>query len=105
MDMEIIKIDVKNITAKELSSSYEHFSAFNSPHEGYAVILEEVEELQDEVKNIAVELKTWWSVVKNNDVDENDFILNGIEEFAVNAACEAIQVAAMCRKFRESLME
>jgi len=105
MSTKIIKSDVIEIIKKELALSYEHFPAFNSAHEGYAVLLEEVEELRDEVMFITGEMSTWWGVVKRNDIDCNDFILNGIEESAIKAACEAIQVAAMCQKFRESLME
>ena len=105
MSTKIITSDVKEIVAKELALSYEKFPAFNSAHEGYAVMLEEVEELQYEVKNVTQELATYWDCVKRNDAIVNDFILNGIEKYAVNAACEAIQVAAMCRKFRESVIE
>lgn len=34
----------------ELSDAQESFAEFNSAHEGYAVLLEEVDELWDEVK-------------------------------------------------------
>ncbi len=34
----------------ELSGAMESFDPFNSAHEGYAVLLEEVDELWDEVK-------------------------------------------------------
>ena len=35
---------------EELDSASELCKPFNSPHEGYAVLLEEVEELWDEIK-------------------------------------------------------
>lgn len=34
----------------ELNFAREHFPPFNSAHEGYAILLEEVDELWDEVK-------------------------------------------------------
>lgn len=105
MSTKIIKSDVEKLVAKELDLANENNPAFHSPHEGYGVLLEEVEELQDEVKTVTQEVATWWSVVKHNDVSINDFILDGIEKYAVNAACEAVQVAAMCRKYRESLLK
>lgn len=105
MSTKIIKSDVCEIVKKELALSYEKFPAFNSTHEGYAVLLEEAEEMQDEVESVRKELAIWWTVVKSNDAGMNDFILKGIEKHAINAACEAIQVAAMCQKFRKSLME
>jgi hypothetical protein len=36
--------------ANELASAVSKFPSFNSPHEGYAVIAEELDELWDEVK-------------------------------------------------------
>ena len=35
----------------ELNDANKKFPPFNSPHEGYAVILEEMDELWDEIKN------------------------------------------------------
>ena len=35
---------------REIVRAMEKFAPFNSPHEGYAVILEELDELWDEVK-------------------------------------------------------
>lgn len=35
---------------RELATARERFKPFNSAHEGYAVLLEEVDELWDEVK-------------------------------------------------------
>jgi hypothetical protein len=55
----------------ELAEALEKFPAFNSAHEGYAVILEELDEL--------------WDAVKENDID--------------HARKEAVQVAAMAVRF------
>ena len=35
---------------EELNRSYENYGKFNSTHEGYAVILEELDELWDEIR-------------------------------------------------------
>ncbi len=40
---------IEDVT-EELQSAMRKFPPFNSPHEGYAVILEELDELWDEVK-------------------------------------------------------
>lgn len=47
---EIIQ-EVADHCSLELIDSYDKFSDFNSFHEGYAVLLEEVEELWDEIKD------------------------------------------------------
>jgi len=39
-----------SLVEKELNSAYDKFNDFNSYHEGYAVIKEELDELWDEVK-------------------------------------------------------
>lgn len=72
-------------TILELGFARKHFPAFNSPHEGYAILLEEVEEL--------------WTIVKANKggtrVDE---------EHRRQMRREAVQVAAMALRFIEDVV-
>lgn len=76
ISLKTILVDIMNEVdrAKEL-----HPGNFNSPHEGYAVILEEVEELWDEIKKKKSEY--------NLDAQYN----------------EAIQAAAMLVRFASEL--
>ncbi|WP_256846853.1 hypothetical protein [Paenibacillus sp. Pae108] len=60
---------------KELNKAMEKFPKFNSAHEGYAVLLEEVDEA--------------WDAIKRNDLD--------------HARKEMIQVAAMAIRFLHDL--
>lgn len=62
---------------EELRKSMTKWSLFNSRHEGYAVLLEEVDELWDEVKKRKPDVK--------------------------NMRAEAVQVAAMAMKFIMSM--
>ena len=39
-----------NLIKKELARARTKFDSFNSPHEGYAVIKEEVDEMWDDIK-------------------------------------------------------
>ena len=64
---------------KEFNRANTLYSAFHSNHEAYAVILEELDEVWDEIK-------------KSKDVKGNEQIRN-----------ELIQVAAMCVKYIENL--
>lgn len=70
---------------------------FSSNHEGYSVLLEEFDELIDECTEIREFLSCIWGKIK---VDELDIkrICEKLEFRAINAACEATQVAAMARK-------
>ena len=67
---------------KELEEATEKFGPFNSPHEGYAVLLEEVEEL--------------WAWVKLK--GDNKESLRG------SALKECIQIAAMAQRFARDVL-
>ena len=67
--------------AQELKRAREKNKPFNSFHEGYAVLLEEVDELWDEVKKKA-------SKRSKESMQE-----------------EVIQIAAMCQRFYEDLLK
>jgi len=62
---------------EEIQKSMIKYPLFNSPHEGYGVLLEELDELWDEVKKREPDLK--------------------------NMRAEAVQVAAMAMKFIMSM--
>lgn len=76
---------------------------FASSHEGYGVVMEELDEAREEdklAKDMAEDLlyairKGHWRRVNG--------LLNELEKHATLAACEYIQVAAMARKMRESI--
>lgn len=66
---------------KELSNAREHYPRFNSAHEGYAVILEEMHEL--------------WAEVMKKPKDRN----------AESMRLECIQIAAMAQRFYEDVID
>lgn len=75
-----------------------HGAEYNSLHEGYAVLLEEVEEIEQELDYIKNHLVMMWNAVKidnSNEVKSNARI---IALDAVELAKEACQVAAVSRK-------
>lgn len=77
-------------------ASDDHGKKFYSDHEAYASILKEYYEWQDELLYMDEEIAKMWESVKCN--DKIGVYLKNIEKIAMNAACEAIQVAAMARK-------
>ena len=94
-----VKSGVEELVSIELKSANEKFPPFHSDHEGYAVILEEVDELSEEFNIIKNHLGHAWMAVKATAPNSAAEHISAIEIAAIYAACEAIQVAAMCRKF------
>lgn len=101
--MNAVKVDVKKLVQKELESANRRFPMFRSDHEGAAVIFEEIQEAENELKNVQGYFEALWESVKQN-VDA-EWCGESIKIASVNLACEAIQVAAMAQKFIDSQKE
>lgn len=77
----------------------EHGALYNTPHEGYAVLSEEVEEAGDWLQKINNNRAYIWAVIKGNHFDKAPEAIQEMREYAVELAKEAVQVAAVCDKF------
>lgn len=100
--MNAVKKQVQELVKVELEAANKQFPQFHSQHEGWAVILEEVNELSAETALVEKTANELWEHIKSNKpsgVIEYD--ADWVGRYAINAACEAIQVAAMCNKFLE----
>ena len=95
--MNAVENQVRQLVEVELAAANERFPQFHSTHEGYAVILEEMEETKDQLAAAERFLSYAWDRVKNDTKAREQ--VDYVKLFAINAACEAIQVAAMCQKF------
>ena len=101
--MNAVKQDVEKLVQKELESANQKSPMFRSDHEGAAVIFEEIEEAEDEIKSIKQVFDELWYTVKSN--ESNDPWVSRIRTYSINLACEAIQAAAMAQKFIDSQKE
>lgn len=99
---ELLK-SVEALTVEELARSYEKFPKFNSPHEGYAVIKEEIEEHSDDESEMGYICDKLWESVKHNNLNMQKIHIQVLKDCAIHAAAEAIQVAAMTQKYIDSL--
>lgn len=107
---------IKSLVADELERARkDNGSGFNSQHEAIAVTWEEVEEGREELERLAECLtdanrarsliegeisRIWYNDIRVNFKADN-VLLRHVEEVAIDAAAEYIQVAAMARKWRE----
>ena len=98
--MNAVENQVRELVKVELAAANERFPQFHSAHEGYAVIKEEVEELSEAVQGIEKMLCMLWENIRYN-LDGTNRVAWYAMIYSINAACEAIQVAAMCQKFLE----
>lgn len=81
----------------------DHGNEYHSTHEGYAVLLEEFEECKEEAERMGVQLDMLWTMIRFNDNARLWDQLGTIKEFALACAAEAIQVAAVCEKFKDTV--
>ena len=100
--MNAVSAEVKALVYKELESANERFPQFHSPHEGWAIIREEVEELRQETEDVEEALNILWERVRYN-MQSHPRFPTKIKERAIAAACEAIQVAAMAQKYLDMM--
>lgn len=101
MDELEIKEAVEYLIENELRDANKKFSQFNSRHEGFAVINEEVQEAIDEVNKMIHSMNDTWTGIKNDiDIDSLMLTIENLEKSAKNGIKELIQVAAMCKKFK-----
>lgn len=85
---------------EELAAANAKHPPFHSAHEGYAVILEEIEEVDLENKYVHDTLERLWGLVKLCDRPGIDMRapVAAMAFHAQRAAAEMIQVAAMAQK-------
>ena len=100
-----MKKAIIKIIEKELKDARTKFEPMHSPHEGYATLKEEIEELQDELMFITESFKELWFFIKKNDSVNTENIINIMKERRENLVAEAVQVAAMIERFYQDICE
>ena len=97
--MNAVEGKVLEFVKMELAAANEKHPQFASQHEGYAVILEEIEEARAQINALEQHFGYAWDTIKHDSNAKERVEM--CKHFAVWAACELIQVAAMCEKFQK----
>lgn len=93
---QLIQAEYKN-ACKKFGDKY------HSLHEGYAVLLEEVEEVKERITQIDEWLESYWVCVKLNVKDLSKQKLEKIHTNTILAISELAQVGAVLQKIKNTL--
>jgi hypothetical protein len=96
------KLDINIFTRevqKELDDANKKFPPMHSDHEGYAILLEEYEELVHEVQNAGYHLRLGWDFTKKGNPVEIQKELRKMRTFLRKSYKELVQTAAMVEKW------
>lgn len=104
MENKNLMQNIEKLIGSELENARSRFDNMSSSHEGYAVILEEFEEAQEEMYNFQLTLQSLWKAVKSNDECSKSENIKLMEDVSKNIIKESIQLGAMCRRFNEDLL-
>lgn len=97
--MDKILYDVEKAVSYEVARiQVVHGEKYHTIHEAYGVMMEEVCEAKKETNSLDDFEKAMMSAMHRNDTSTLELVYDRIAGCAIRAACELIQVAAVCRK-------
>lgn len=99
--MNVVSDQVKELVKREYRQAKKDHKPIASLHEGYAVLLEEVEEAQEVCNFLKEYTELFWQNIRHSEYAE--YNVKSIFDVAIDTACEAIQVAAVCRRIIDYL--
>lgn len=97
-----IRPAIEKLAEMEKQDANRKFPLFHSLHEGYAVLLEEVEEAREALNFAEGNLSMLWAHIRDNNAGRAPEFAGRIREHALDLAVEAVQAAAMAQKVIDS---
>lgn len=98
---------VNNLIMAEYKNACEKFgNKYHTLHEGYAILLEELEEVEDEHKDLKIWVDKFWEAIKNDSSynEESEYVAKMLEE-VYSTILELAQVGAVLYKIRNTIDE
>ena len=95
--------EVEQAAKNELARANKVHPLFNSLHEAYGVLAEELDEATEALKLTEEDFDMFFVCVKKNNEKSACTYLEDIRAGAIDCAAEAIQVAAMAQKAIDSI--
>ena len=97
-----IRPAIEKLAEMEKQDANRKFPLFHSLHEGYAILLEEIEEAREALNFAEGSLSMLWAHIRDNNAGRALEFAGRVREHALDLAVEAVQVAAMAQKFIDS---
>lgn len=95
---------IRQAVAYELQNIIkEHGAVYASEHEGYAVLKEEIEEAAEFLDDMNKDLAYIWALIRNNHIWRGQEAIAETKKYAIELANEAVQCAAVCERFLETI--
>lgn len=91
------------INAEYLNAVVNHGEKYNSLHEGYAILLEEVEEVKTEITQLLNSFDVFWLWVKRNIQSHKYLCVEDMNKATEKAIKELAQVGAVLIKLNNTL--
>lgn len=98
-----IRPAIEKLAEMEKQDANRKFPLFHSMHEGYAVLLEEVEEAREALTRTEISLSALWAHIRDNNAGRAPEFAGRVREHALDLAVEAVQAAAMAQKLIDSM--
>ncbi|MDO5549423.1 MAG: hypothetical protein Q4F79_13185 [Eubacteriales bacterium] len=90
---------------REMQTGIKNHGLFVDAHQGWAVILEEIEEAQEQMEYMIVAVDAMKKAVQQDNDDIAYDLAHSIFTYAKKAMLESMQAAAMAEKYMESFKE
>lgn len=96
--------NIKNAIACEyIAATTNYGMEYNSEHEGFAVLLEELEEAQAEFCDSMTQKGLYWRLIKGEKMNfTKSEVLDQLEKSATAAIQELVQVVAVVKKIKKT---
>ena len=104
MFSEVARLHINKAVITETENAKKNYGErYNSKHEGYAVLLEEVQEAADDLEQLNKDLAYLWALIKNNHIKNGNGTISEARDYAEMLAGKAVQVAAVCERFMATI--
>ena len=102
----VISQTLIDLASEEQKRAEETYGGFQSEHEMYAVLLEEVQETDEESGMVVENLEKLWDSIRNKENSEHlEELVIEIQDGALKTALNALQVVGVCNLAKQYLSE